>query len=279
MMVTVHREFPIVVAVDGSPGSDRALDWAVDEAVAQGCGLTLAQVVGTHDSVEDLLTRAVRAVVTRAPALSVHQARQVGDPRTTLVNLSGEARLLVMGSRGRGVVRGRVQGSTSVAVSRRALPCGGRAPRQTACGVATRGAGRRRCHCGLACGPGLRLHVCRSARSASHGAALAGLRRPSRRRSGPCRPGSHDARVALGESLLGLTEAHPDVTVESAIVSDMPVIPLVHRSEHMDLVVVGRHQRTAGQQLMFAPLSAWLVEHARCSIAVVPVGPLRRGRE
>ena len=35
---------PIVVGVDGKPASDRALAWAVDEAVTRGCPLHVVNV-------------------------------------------------------------------------------------------------------------------------------------------------------------------------------------------------------------------------------------------
>ncbi len=278
MTATVQPGFPIVVAVDGTPGSDLALNWAVNEAVAHDCGLTLAHVAGARDRGADALARAVSAVAFLAPGLPVHQVRRAGPRHTVLLSLTGEARLLAMGSRGRGAVGSHLLGSTSVAVSRRAdcpvvVVRGDRLPAPARRGVLVGADATADSQAVLdfaftyADLHGLPLTVLHSrAFGDPSGSALV-----------PVGQDDESHRVALAESLAGLSEMHPDVAVEFAVVRDMPEMPLLHRSEHTDLVVVGRHQRTPGQQLMFGPLSVRLVEHARGSVAIVPVGPLRRG--
>jgi nucleotide-binding universal stress UspA family protein len=42
--------------------------------------------------------------------------------------------------------------------------------------------------------------------------------------------------------------------------------------DHMDLLVVGAHQRGRWHQTLFGSVSVSLVEHAHSPVAVVPIG-------
>ena len=130
----------IVVGVDGSPHSMRALDWAVQQAVAEHRPLTLvhtihavtpafmdAAIVDVRDgrSVLDaaghqVLASARAKVESTAPDLEVHEVFDLADPREMLLQLSEDAAMLVVGSRGRGQLRSLLLGSVSVFVVRHA---------------------------------------------------------------------------------------------------------------------------------------------------------------
>ena len=124
----------IVVGVDGSPQSTRAVDWALREAAAQGDEVTLVHAwefpailtmtyggdtipVFTRDDVERLsdrlLAKAAAAARERAPGVTVSTQLMQGHPADVLVKASEKARLLVVGSRGLGGFRGMVMGSVS----------------------------------------------------------------------------------------------------------------------------------------------------------------------
>ena len=130
----------IVVGVDGSPSARRALAWAADQAACERRPITLVHAVGPQGGVwmdqagfdtrvglehmqtasQRLLADARADVARRAPELEVHEILRVADPRDVLLDLSREAAMVVVGSRGRGPMRTLLLGSVGVAVTRHA---------------------------------------------------------------------------------------------------------------------------------------------------------------
>ena len=133
----------VVVGVDAAQPTDRALDWAADQAALEDRHLLLVHgtgtplVVGTSwsgvggpDPMQNLsdlqaagralLARATTRVVTRHPELVVHQSVRAVDPCRALLDASADAALLVVGSRGRGHVLSLVLGSAGEEVADRA---------------------------------------------------------------------------------------------------------------------------------------------------------------
>lgn len=127
-------ELEIVVGVDGTDQSLGALRWAAREAKRRGAALHIVSAytmpvyagstfdVGYAAVDEQALDRAVREVV-RDAADHVRDLRvetrctvETGDPSGVLVELSRTAQLLVLGSRARGGLLGRLLGSVSTAV-------------------------------------------------------------------------------------------------------------------------------------------------------------------
>lgn len=121
----------VVVGVDGSPISDRALAFAVAEADRLGESLIAVNawpnpVVYGYDLafpveyVEDLteignetLTRSLDAVMGQHPDVRVRRVVAEGDPITVLAEEAETASLLVVGSHGRGAVARFLLGSVS----------------------------------------------------------------------------------------------------------------------------------------------------------------------
>ena len=116
----------IVVGVDGSPASIRALKWALDQAVLTGAAVEAInawqypQVPGGQVSAmgfnflanaEQILKNAVESV--GASTESVTTRTVLGHPVQVLVDASGGADLLVVGSRGHGGFAGMLLGSVS----------------------------------------------------------------------------------------------------------------------------------------------------------------------
>jgi nucleotide-binding universal stress UspA family protein len=101
------RQAIIRVAADGSPGSRRALEWAIDEALLRGCGVELVGVYSPADGdVVDAKTAAEEAVhqtmddivAGRADIPSVSWHVVAGDVADVLSRESASSELLVMGS-------------------------------------------------------------------------------------------------------------------------------------------------------------------------------------
>lgn len=138
---------PVVVGIDGSAGSRAALVWAIQAAGRRGRALTVIAAFPVElywmdpHLVDAGQVEAVRADVDARARTQVEQVRadplvaaqpgvadlQVtviatpGQAAATLVRAAAEADLLVVGSRGRGVVRSAVLGSV-------ALHCAAHAP-------------------------------------------------------------------------------------------------------------------------------------------------------
>jgi nucleotide-binding universal stress UspA family protein len=123
------RTDPVVVGVDGSPGSEAAVAFAVDAAVRRGVPLvavhawrdvlvdaTMAPLVD-WDAVEtdEREVLAERLAGTRAehPDLVLKKLVVRDRPARALVDESRGAQLVVVGSRGRGGVQGLLLGSVS----------------------------------------------------------------------------------------------------------------------------------------------------------------------
>jgi nucleotide-binding universal stress UspA family protein len=114
----------IVVGVDGSEGSRRALEWAAVQAVRTGMLLEIHTVYVpgyffvTPDEVNDiaqkLLDEAAQRAGEVAPGVTtVGKAHHDEAPSVVLIDASEGADLLVVGSRGHGGFRGLVLGSVS----------------------------------------------------------------------------------------------------------------------------------------------------------------------
>jgi nucleotide-binding universal stress UspA family protein len=131
----------IVVGVDGSAGADAALAFARDEAVLRGlplrivCAWELAALESAgaafvpsaeaatqaRQDAEEVLAAAL-ATVTGHGSLQVEALAIEGHPARVLVEQAGDARLLVVGTRGHGGFSSLVLGSVSQSVAHHA-PC------------------------------------------------------------------------------------------------------------------------------------------------------------
>ena len=124
----------IVVGVDGSPGSLRALGWALEEGTARRARVeavcvwhgsegdsaleipNLADIHGEEratDSGRERLAGAIAEVTDAHRGVEVEARVLQGDPAQTLCNLREDADLLVVGSRGHGTFDGLLLGSVS----------------------------------------------------------------------------------------------------------------------------------------------------------------------
>lgn len=112
-------EGPIVVGLDGSEGSGRALSWAIELAEATGSELVAAHAprTGAPSTVREQAEEALEEWCAPIRARGVpHQRRvEVGEPRTALERVVDEtdAALLVVGTRGLGPVQGLMLGSVA----------------------------------------------------------------------------------------------------------------------------------------------------------------------
>ncbi|MFF3631224.1 universal stress protein [Streptomyces sp. NPDC002164] len=127
---------PVVVGVDGSEGSLRALDWAAAEAACMGLPMRVVHASlwehyeGTHAAsdperptdeilAEHLVSEAQERARRLGPEVDVEADVLPEDPVAALVAESHEAAVVVVGSRGRGRIAEMLLGSVSLALANR----------------------------------------------------------------------------------------------------------------------------------------------------------------
>ncbi|MFD8496100.1 universal stress protein [Amycolatopsis sp. NPDC059657] len=126
-------EGPVVVGVDHPPSSEEALEIAFEEAARRGARLIAVHSwddheinwpldqhdVETHE--DDLLAQRLAFWQVKYPDVAVERRIARGRPADRLLDLADQAQLIVVGSRGRGGLKGLLLGSTSQTVLSHAL--------------------------------------------------------------------------------------------------------------------------------------------------------------
>lgn len=286
----------IVVGVDGSSSSDQALLWAADEARLQQRSLTIVHTERTYGTNEQawlasagisprvytdqirqdavqLLEKSGREARAHCPDLTIDTMLRTDDARDVLKDLSKEAAMVVVGSRGHGRFVGILLGSVSGALARKArCPVGVVRPRSGEHdhrGVLVSGDGSKES-----------LDTIETAfREASSRQLpltvvhclwdpLAARIRWAHLHAED--PGYDESRLAIAEALAGTSEKFPDVDVHFLVTKGDVADCLIDLSRMHDLLVVGRHAHSFGERLEWGGLTTDIVEHAASPVIVVP---------
>ena len=278
----------VVVAVDGSDDSSRAMEWAVTEARGQGLPLEIVHAVphllleDDAPPVADLRGRVDRVLqaghqrAARAPAVEteVRRLEPFGlEVAPAIVEAADAVDTLVLGARGHGRVAGLVLGSVSQYAARHALGTVV-VVRDVADATATRTvvgfdqtAGAQRA---------LEWAMARADR---HGGGVTALRAwhgvPLHGAANPL-PLPQDAvwqqekEAALLESELApWREKYPAVTLRGEAVPGHAAHLLTAASRHAALVVVGTRQRGPLAETLLGSVARAVLHHAHCTVAIV----------
>ncbi|WP_227982755.1 universal stress protein [Nocardia spumae] len=282
---------PIVVATDGSTESCRAVEWAAADAARHGCPLhvlasvafqgaygpvpyvTAAAVDQMADDGERVVDEAIRIADAVICSDAVRISREVSfDPIIpSLIARSRSARMLVVGSRGRGAFQRALLGSVSSAVVHHAhcpvaivRTTSGNDPvaADKAVLVGTDGSANS--------APAV---VIAFDEAALRGVAVIALRCWSDSSGGDVPTDAWEqARdkefTLLAESLAAHRERHPDVPVHSIVVRDRPARALLTHSVDAQLVVVGSHGRGGFVGMLLGSTSRAVVQSVECPIIV-----------
>lgn len=284
----------IVVGVDGSEGSNRALEWGAHQAAVENRTLTLVHVIhlvspafieGTAfddgqtrvaftNEGHRILDAARGQVESMGHDVEVREIVEVADPRAALLQLSENATMLVVGSRGRGKIGSLLLGSVSVAVARHAhCPV-----------VIIRSGGTDTVRDGVLVGvdatelshPVLEFAY----RHASvHGLALSVVHYLADPFAGTASASFiyadasdiEEEKMMLAEAMAGMAEKYPDVQVRTQLAKGLPGEGLVRLGEGMQLIVVGSHQDNLVRRAFQGSVSIDVVEQATSPVAVVPL--------
>ncbi|WP_128378848.1 universal stress protein [Streptomyces cavernae] len=292
-------ELPLVVGVDGSEPSMRAVDWAADEAALRGVplrvvyaslweryeGAALAEGLG-RTSEQILADRIVEAAAKRAHRravdLKISTEVLAEDPVTALLNEGQYASALVVGSCGRSGIAELLLGSVSLAVAARAgCPV-----------IVLRGSQDNRAT------PGMRgrivLGVGEPAEGAQNSAAVRfAFQEAEERRvvleavrawrcpahettdhpmlaQEPARLHERRAADELDAALRDVVADHPAVRLERRTVEGTARSVLLGASTGADLLVVGARRRRGHLGLQLGRVAHTVLHHSACPVAVVP---------
>lgn len=263
----------VVVAVDGSGHADRAVRWAARHACLERRPLVL--VAAAVDALP-IIERAAAAARDVAPQVPVTQLPEHGDPRRILLDLSDDAGLLVLGSRGRGAIRSMLLGSVSAAVSAHAacpvVVCRPPGAADTRQGVLVGADGtpesRRVVEFGYRFAA---LHRLPLSVVHCYWDAVVAVAAYREARGEPTEvPALVEERALLAESVAGLAEQFPDVAVTLGLRHGLVDEALAPRGEAWDLVVVGRHPMTSLDRVLSGSIATAVVERSRSTVAIVP---------
>ncbi|MFE4020661.1 universal stress protein [Streptomyces sp. NPDC059101] len=295
---------PVIVGVDGSPDSERALRWAADAARARSAPLRIVHVwpyataeraaAGEQGGDPVLAGLRDRPFLAELPDVEFRGLSGLAD--TQLPALGAEGQLLVLGSRGRG-------GFASLLLGSNGLACAAR----SACPVVVvprpDRAGTERGPDGEAVPPAVRQVTLGVDASTDEPAALdfafaEAARRGARLRvvsgySWPMllppafeyaavyestQPEYQDALgLRLVDALAPHRVRHPGVEVLVQLRAEDAAGQLVAASTGSDLVVVARHRRRLPVGPRLGSVAHAVLLHAVCPVAVVPETPAEDG--
>ncbi len=286
-MTTSVPQGSVVVGVDGSPQSDAALEWAVRYAQEHRRPLAVAHAAGSIARASTLVDPAVtrqtlrlegRRVVDRAlglvrelaPRLEVHEHMPLSEPRQMLVEVSAQASLLVLGTRGRGTLAAFLLGSVSVGVASHATcptvvvrPTEAAGTGNVVVGVDGTDASEPALAFAFDTASWMRRTLDVVHTWGGEGPYPALLSYEQRRDL------MDERELQVAESLAGFAEKYPDVRVAQFIVENDPAKALVLASERAALVVVGSRGHGDAASVLLGSVSRAVVEHARGTVAVV----------
>lgn len=290
-MSTAPSTRPIVVGVDGSPASRVAVDWAARDAALRGVPLKLVSVLsppvvlafpdvpmppgyvewqqGEGRKILDAALQTARDA--GGDSLEISSDMVAGPPVPTLVEVSTDAQLVVVGCRGRGALARGLLGSVSTGLVQHShcpvavihdedplMPHPAKAPvvvgvdgspaSEKAIGIAFEEASFR----------GVDLE-------AVHAWSDTGVFEF---------PGADWTTLqamgeeTLGERLAGWQERYPDVLVRRTVVADRPAHELIERAQTAQLLVVGSHGRGGFAGMLLGSVSTAVVHAARTPVIV-----------
>lgn len=302
-MAAYQKPLGIVVGVDGSPSSMAAVQWAARDAEMHNIPLRLVHVIAPviapvtpaggpwpevpvpsdyshflETEANGVIDRAIRAVTDAVPQAQLQVSSEVTSAPIvpTLVDLSKQADMVVVGCRGQGQVARALLGSVSSGVVHHAH-----------CPVAvihdeepvTARSAQAPVLVGVDGSPTSELATAIAFDEASRrGVDLIALHTWSD--MGPVDFASvnwapiewrnirDEEQEVLAERLSGWQEQYPDVVVHKVVICDRPAVRLLEKAETAQLVVVGSHGRGGFPGMLLGSISTAIVNSAQIPVII-----------
>jgi len=290
---------PVVVGVDGSEESLRAVEWAALEAKRHSSPLRIVSVpslvprIHAYNASPAAIANALRGIAARALDAAITRSEEVaqglptttgllsGPPALAVAESGAGASMLVVGARGAGGFAAMVLGSVSRYVATRA-PCPVVVVREESMAV------HREIAVGIRDPRDTNQTLAFAFEEAAlHGADLVAVHTwfwfPSALHlsagSAELRPTDPDriaaeaeAASSLAAALGGWRDKYPGVQVRHDIIHGHPARVLASYSARADLVVLGRHGHPADAGPGIGSIQHAVLDHAHGPVAIVPAG-------
>ena len=289
----------ILVGVDGSDHAERAVLWAAEQAalerrqlvvlhadplLSQNSSFATAMVDSlelrrqVNEEMEAIASRASATATSHRPIIDVESLVVHSDPREALVDASRHAHMLVVGSRGRGMLRSMLMGSVSASVARQAKcpvvvirPASG-SPTQSRVLVGADGTAESQPVLEFAFRQASWRHLPLTIMHTYFDAGAAIAEYHGKVSEGP----AAEVRLLLAESVAGLAEKYSDVPVTRAFSHGLVDECLVSTPHEWAMIVVGRHPLGSVTRALSGSVAITVLEHSKGVVAVVPEdGPSR----
>lgn len=288
-------ENSVVVGVDGSAASTGAVAYAANTAATRGIPLVLVTTYTmpaamfaegmipprpVYDELEKeclpIIERARASALKVAPDIEVSHAIVEGNPSQVLIDYTRKAKLIVLGSRGLGGIRGMVLGSVSASVASHAF-CPVVVTREDTDDLDRTGpvvvgidgsevsAKATEWAFAEASARNTTLIAVHTWMDPQVQAAAAGIALTEE----DWKQLEDQQLETLSERLAGFSDRYPDVNVERFVTRDRAVRALVEKAQDAQIVVVGSHGRGGFTGMVLGSTSRALLQAAPCPVMVV----------
>jgi nucleotide-binding universal stress UspA family protein len=277
----MNADAHIVVGYDGKPGSIAALSWAAKLASLRGEAIVAATVIDPRLTPRGMawpeaywidIEDKAREVLAAGPEVSFTAKRYTGHLVPKLLEAAEGSSMLVVGSKGHGLVREILRGSVSQSAARNASvpvvvireaqnPASGR----IVVGADGTESSARALEfaCELAQLTGDKIVALRAWHPAAVVADRYGYAPP------PSAETLDAAEGVLGRTVDALRQAHPDIPIETELFRGPAERGLIDASDNASLVVVGSRGRSAVEETFLGSVSRAVLHKAHSPVAVL----------
>ncbi|MFG1912596.1 universal stress protein [Kribbella sp. NPDC048928] len=250
---------PVVVGIDGSPAADVAIKWGAIEAATLRSPLHLLYVVtpgGSPSHAGEVVYKAVAQARGSQPGIVIDTQIANGSPAAALGKASAGAAMVVIGSRGLGVMVGALVGSTGLDLAANA-------------------------HCpvivvrpDLGMLAGIRVVIGYDGSPASDAALDFGLDHARRHdlavRVVAAQPTGTDLHRITEDELREAVHVRGGHDAELIQISGHPAEHLLRLSSDAALIVLGARGRDGFAGMLIGSVSQTVLHHADCPVAIIP---------